>query len=102
MNSDAKSLVVSLFLGGAVGAVLTFFTWGLAMNAASFSDFSTILTSEFGSGWNLGSLAVSALSEGLFDTFVGISAVYFTTYRLGDNALPRPTGITGEVSQKSS
>jgi hypothetical protein len=102
LNSDAKSLVVSLFIGGAVGAVLAFFTVSLAINGASLSDFSTFLGPEFSNGWNLGNLAILSLSESLFDAFVGFSAVYFATYRFGDNASAQTTGTTGDVSQESS
>lgn len=102
MNADIKSLVVSLFLGGAVGAALAFFTVDFAMNGAGLSDFSTFLTTVFGSGWNLGSLAVSSSSEGPFNTFVGISAVYFASNRSGDNVSKRATGTNCDVSQESS
>jgi hypothetical protein len=77
-----KSITGSVFLGGVAATIL-----GLLMDIALWSggdlaNISATLSSEFGNAWNLSSLTLNCVEEGLYSTFVAVTAIFFFDYRM--------------------
>jgi hypothetical protein len=80
LEQNVRSIVASLFIGGAIGSVLSFFPFLLVFYGLDLSGYLTPLSSEFGLGWNLGSVVINAADEGLLAVFIGITASYLVSY----------------------
>jgi len=74
LDLELKSIGSSLFLGGAVGAVLSLIVAAESFYGSDVSGLANYLATELSSAWTLGSLLVDAVSDGLFNVFVGVAA----------------------------
>jgi hypothetical protein len=99
LEAEGTSAAVSLFLGGAVAGAL-----GVLVTETVFSQGSSAylaaMETQFTNGWYLGSLLVSALENGLFDVFLGMTAILFASYRpWGAPSEAERGGVPGEEGQ---
>ena len=89
LDETLWSASVSLFLGGAIGEILGFLLTGFGLPTITLSNFYSFLQIEFGNGWAIAELSLSALEDGISVAFVGIAAIILAAYRR-EHAVPRP------------
>lgn len=89
LASGWESITGSAFLAGAVAAVLGIFLSLVIYLGGDLPSYSGALASEFGNGWNLGSLVLSCLAGGLYTAFVAVAAIFYAGYRA--KSRPAPT-----------
>jgi hypothetical protein len=80
LDNNLRAPIVSLFLGGAIGGVLSFFLGYIAFAGITLSEYLSYLTSAFSSPWTLGTFSVEAVGDGLFNIFVGVAALFIFSY----------------------
>ena len=98
LNESWWPAVLSLFVGGALGGVLTLIPEWLILFGPDLSNLSLILTSIFESPIGLGNFILDAVDGGLFSLFVGVTALFLRARRAKMAAHPAAE-TTAEVPQ---
>ncbi len=87
-----RAASVSLLLGGAVGAVLGYFSSAIIYNGPD--GVYPFFVSLFTNGWTFGQFVVAVASAGLFTLFVGVAAVVIAAR--GTRVRPAPSEVPAE------